>query len=253
MLAPVIDVAMVHSRPPDGKETRQDRTPAPTLPLERRPSGSSPGAVDVTRSREAPGQGATHDQAARRRRCDPRRGPAALSRPVSRSPAGRSNETWQPFGVTVEDTASSESASRTSMGWRRKCSSRTCRWVRGSGAQWRTMTCRVRLAEHAPVRRAALRRCARRRGVQDRRGQHAAVLRRERDAGGAEGAGGGALTARRPGDQSTSSRATPRRSISNSRPWIGGRLGNQRTPWMAAAPAGRRISSTRKLSIGWAA
>ena len=50
-----------------------------------------------------------------------------------------------------------------------------------------------------------------------------------------------------PGDYHTSSRATPRMSISNSSPWMGGRLGNQRTPWMAAGPAGRRISSRRKL------
>jgi len=49
-----------------------------------------------------------------------------------------------------------------------------------------------------------------------------------------------------PGHPRTSSRTTPRRSISNSSPWIGGRLGNQRTPWMAAAPAGPRMSSTRK-------
>ena len=49
-----------------------------------------------------------------------------------------------------------------------------------------------------------------------------------------------------PGDYHTSSRATPRMSISNSSPWMGGRLGNQRTPWMAAGPAGRRISSRRK-------
>jgi putative ABC transport system substrate-binding protein len=31
-------------------------------------------------------------------------------------------------------------------------------------------------------------------------------------------------------------------SSSSSNPWIGGRLGNQRTPWMAAGPAGGLIS-----------
>ena len=50
----------------------------------------------------------------------------------------------------------------------------------------------------------------------------------------------------------TSSRATPRRSISNSSPWMGGRLGNQRTPWMAAGPATRRISSSTSAWIGCA-
>ncbi len=48
-----------------------------------------------------------------------------------------------------------------------------------------------------------------------------------------------------PGHDNTSSRVTPRMSISNSSPWMGGRLGNQWTPWMAAGPAGRRISSRR--------
>ena len=45
------------------------------------------------------------------------------------------------------------------------------------------------------------------------------------------GSGTGSVGARRCArPHSTSSRATPRRSISNSRPRIGGRLGNQRTP-----------------------
>jgi hypothetical protein len=49
---------------------------------------------------------------------------------------------------------------------------------------------------------------------------------------------------------STTSRATPRMSISNSSPWIGGRLGYQCTPWMAAGPAARRISSSTMPWIG---
>src|SRR5256886_7769123 len=51
---------------------------------------------------------------------------------------------------------------------------------------------RVRLAEHAPLRRAALRRRAGRRGLQDRGGQHAGVLPARGHAGGQECAGAGA-------------------------------------------------------------
>src|SRR6266850_2859741 len=49
---------------------------------------------------------------------------------------------------------------------------------------------------------------------------------------------------------STISRATPRMSISNSSPSIGGRLGYQCTPWTAAGPAARRISSSTMPWIG---
>src|SRR5437879_2753271 len=50
---------------------------------------------------------------------------------------------------------------------------------------------RVRLAEHAPLRRAALRRRAGRRGLQDRGGQHARVLPARGHAGGQDCAGAG--------------------------------------------------------------
>src|SRR5262249_13478248 len=52
-----------------------------------------------------------------------------------------------------------------------------------------------------------------------------------------------------PSIQTRTSRATPRTSISYSSPITGGRLGNQRTPWIAAAPAGARTVSARKLSM----
>ena len=45
-------------------------------------------------------------------------------------------------------------------------------------------------------------------------------------------------------DATTSSRPATRRSSSNSSPWIGGRIGNQRMPWIALGPAGRGRSSS---------
>ncbi len=56
----------------------------------------------------------------------------------------------------------------------------------------------------------------------------------------------------RRGQYSTSFRCTPLRSISYSSPWMGGRLGYQCTPRMAAGPATGRISCWTSSWIGWA-
>src|SRR5262245_39083877 len=67
------------------KESRHDHLPASAPDLERWSPRSAPRAVDAAHARPVSREGAANDQAPRRRRRDPGRRPAAVSRTVPRS------------------------------------------------------------------------------------------------------------------------------------------------------------------------